>query len=220
MSVYLHDWSSQEDMIRDFNITAEDLANAEILVASYSYEDYSGSAYVLFRRNGHLYEVHGSHCSCYGLSEYGTTQWQPEETTAEAILHRLNEGTWGKESEIADHIRKALSPMTTRVTVPLVVSFNLLNDDNLDNLLDRLTDSIQVEMTFVRKPVVEIEPQGLTFEHKVDHEAILDKLNTRIGSHATALLLENTDTHALPDIIASLTGITIQEAALFVENRK
>ncbi len=114
-AVYLHDWaeSGQAGMLEDFGIGEDALNGAEVLVASYTYEDYSGDAYVLFARDGKLWEVHGGHCSCYGLSEqdyYGdaTTQWQPEETTAEAVLARLT-GSWGEEGKVADHVRAALA---------------------------------------------------------------------------------------------------------------
>jgi len=60
------------------------LDGAEVLFASYENEDYSGSSFVLFRKGGTLYEVHGSHCSCYGLEG----QWEPETTTLEALRHR------------------------------------------------------------------------------------------------------------------------------------
>ena len=62
--------------------------DVEWLFADYSYENYSGSAFVLFRKDGKLYEVNGSHCSCYGLE----TQWDPEETTKAALTHRLLQG--------------------------------------------------------------------------------------------------------------------------------
>lgn len=41
--------------------------------------------WVVFRKEDKLYEVHGSHCSCYGLEG----QWSPEETSFEALLDRL-----------------------------------------------------------------------------------------------------------------------------------
>lgn len=113
---YLNDWaeSGREGMLADFGIGEDALAGAEVLVASYTYEDYSGDAYVLFKRDGKLWEVHGSHCSCYGLSESDycgdyTTQWQPEETTREAVLHRLDNGVWGEEGKVADVVRTALA---------------------------------------------------------------------------------------------------------------
>jgi hypothetical protein len=112
-SLFLHDWSEGGGNYKgsgltglkaDFQIDDAALEGVEVLVASYTYEDYSGSAYVLFEKNGHLFEVHGSHCSCYGLED----QWEPEAVTREAILRRLK-GSWGEEGRIKDHIREALA---------------------------------------------------------------------------------------------------------------
>jgi hypothetical protein len=110
--VYLGNWAENgfAAMVSDFTPTTWDYdANAyrvvgepvidpalepSILVAAYTYEDYSGSALVVFEQaDGTLAEVNGSHCSCYGLSEAdytgtATSQWQPEPTTAAAILMR------------------------------------------------------------------------------------------------------------------------------------
>lgn len=82
-------------MIEDFNIDPSQLDQYEVLIAAYSYENYSGSAFVLLRNinTDLLYEVNGGHCSCHGLescnySNAGDTQWDPEETTLEAIAMR------------------------------------------------------------------------------------------------------------------------------------
>ncbi|MDX0007791.1 hypothetical protein GOB40_13720 [Sinorhizobium meliloti] len=96
MSVYLNDWASDHNyngtglvgLKADFDIKDETLDGAEILLASYTYADYSGEAFVLFRKDGKLFEVNGSHCSCYGLEG----QWEPEETSVEALRHRLTGG--------------------------------------------------------------------------------------------------------------------------------
>lgn len=99
--MFLNDWkeSGIDGMREDFGLKESDLDGVEVLLASYTYEDYYGSAFVLFRKDGRLFEVNGSHCSCYGLSERsycvdGQTQWQPEETTVEALLHRLEHDTY------------------------------------------------------------------------------------------------------------------------------
>lgn len=104
--MFLHDWKETglDGMRDDFGISDEDLAGVEVLLATYTYEDYSGDAFVLFLRDGKLYEVNGSHCSCYGLSESNysgdtTTQWQPEETTVAALWMRMAKGHLGKEDE-------------------------------------------------------------------------------------------------------------------------
>ncbi len=113
--MFLNDWkdSGLEGMKADFGIDDAALEGATVLLASYTYEDYSGDAFVLFERGGKFYEVNGSHCSCYGLSESSysgdtTTQWQPEETTVEALRHRLEKGHVG---EIADALRQVLDTL-------------------------------------------------------------------------------------------------------------
>src|SRR5690348_9460374 len=56
----------------------------EIIYASYEHEGYEGYAFVLWERNGKLYETSGSHCSCYGLEG----QFGEEETSWEALAMR------------------------------------------------------------------------------------------------------------------------------------
>ena len=86
-------FESQEDMIREFAISAEQLVGVEILYACYEPGDYSGSVHVIFRKEGKMYEVNGSHCSCYGLED----QWVPEETSVAALLFRPNVAEVAKE---------------------------------------------------------------------------------------------------------------------------
>lgn len=97
----------------DFELTDADLENIEILLAFYTYEDYSGDAFILFRKDKNLFEVNGGHCSCYGLEG----QWEPEETTIESLEHRLDEGElgidtwWGNEpqNKFADELREIIA---------------------------------------------------------------------------------------------------------------
>lgn len=70
-------FDDEADVKAKFNAPAVD----GILAAIYGQESYEGSAFVLFVRDGKLYEVHGSHCSCHGLED----QWTEEETTVEAL---------------------------------------------------------------------------------------------------------------------------------------
>jgi hypothetical protein len=88
------DFSRLEDVTGDsgFGLAAKDraLPGCEILYAYYEYENWSGSAWVLYRdADGQLHEVHGSHCSCNGLEE----QWTPEATTVEELRYRFKNGT-------------------------------------------------------------------------------------------------------------------------------
>lgn len=83
MAIFLHDWAGQdsETVFDAFGVSKEVSAGVDIILASYTYEDYSGDAYVLFRKDNELYEVTGSHCSCYGLED----QWRPDKVTLEDI---------------------------------------------------------------------------------------------------------------------------------------
>lgn len=114
MAKFLHDWgeknwqgvSGLEAMKYDFSITDKELEGVEILLASYTYEDYSGNAFVLFKRDEEYFEVNGSHCSCYGLED----QWEPEKVSVKEMYHRLTKGTFGR-GEFAEelyHIVKEL----------------------------------------------------------------------------------------------------------------
>ena len=91
---YFNLWDNAEDIIKDFSGTRWSyeenkkdpivLLDEEVLFASYVDRDYSGDAFVLFRRDGKFYEASGGHCSCSGLEG----QWSPEETTTEALKAR------------------------------------------------------------------------------------------------------------------------------------
>lgn len=71
-----------------WEVPADFPTEEQILFASYGGASYEGDAFVLFERDGKLYEVHGSHCSCYGLEG----QWEPEETTWAALDLRPRNG--------------------------------------------------------------------------------------------------------------------------------
>lgn len=90
---FLNDWKkptpeeSIDALAEDFKLRPKDLRGVTILLASYTYECYEGEAFVLFEKNGKLYEVYGSHCSCYGLED----QWKPAKISAEELRTRLND---------------------------------------------------------------------------------------------------------------------------------
>jgi hypothetical protein len=85
--MFYNDWSESgiEGLMCDFRISESEMDGVTIIYATYTYEDYSGSAYVLFVKHGKYYEVHGSHCSCMGLEE----QWDPEECTYVELAEML-----------------------------------------------------------------------------------------------------------------------------------
>lgn len=115
-SLFLHDWEAEnwegktglEALKKDFDLLDVDLEGVDILLASYTYEDYDGTAFVLFLKDGKLFEVHGSHCSCYGLEG----QWDPEETTVEALRKTLEGERWAHR---LDQYRAELADIVNRV---------------------------------------------------------------------------------------------------------
>ena len=84
--------SKFEGMMEDFEEDSEKWKDIEVIYAIYSYGCYEGDAFVLFKRDGKLYEVNAGHCSCYGLER----QWEPEETSIEELRHRMDKGQLGR----------------------------------------------------------------------------------------------------------------------------
>lgn len=82
----LDGFNDVEDLFDQFNTPHNEREGVKIIAAYYSYE---GIAWVLFDKDGELYEVNGAHCSCYGLED----QWSPENVPIEALRHRIQEGT-------------------------------------------------------------------------------------------------------------------------------
>jgi len=94
--MFLNNWSNIEEMKKDFfEIYNGELEGINILLASYGTPHREGHAFVLFEKDGYLYEVNGTHCSCMGLEE----QWLPEKTSIEALMYRLNKGNLGADEE-------------------------------------------------------------------------------------------------------------------------
>jgi hypothetical protein len=82
MIPYLMGFSDADDVAYNFGTLLEE--NITIIAAYYCYEDYSGYALVVFEQDGILWEVNGSHCSCYGLEG----QWSPEKLLLEEFMQR------------------------------------------------------------------------------------------------------------------------------------
>lgn len=92
--IFIGEFKDENDIIESFILRGEDLENANILFAYYEYIDsYNAESFVLFEKDEKLYEVNASHCSCYGLEG----QWEPEETTIEELLYRLDGWKWYAE---------------------------------------------------------------------------------------------------------------------------
>ena len=83
-------FDNKADICRQFDVEETTLEGCTILFAAYDGE-YECEALVVYRHKRKLYEVNGNHCSCYGLEG----QWEPEETSVEALRHRIEKGTLG-----------------------------------------------------------------------------------------------------------------------------
>lgn len=75
-------WKTRKKQIMN---AVKEWKDIKILFAAYTYENYSGSAFVLFVKNGTLYEVNGGHCSCNGLEG----QWEPEKVNLKELNNRM-----------------------------------------------------------------------------------------------------------------------------------
>ena len=83
--IYLGMWDEEggrQSVFDSFMIPAD--STIEIIVACYGVDGYDGYAMVVFFQDDKLYEVHGSHCSCYGLED----QWRPEPVVVRELLNR------------------------------------------------------------------------------------------------------------------------------------
>ena len=116
--MFLNNWSNFEEMKREFwpgytpeSVYKDELDGVEILLASYGTPSCEGHAFVLFVRDGKLYEVNASHCSCYGLEE----QWAPEETEKCFLQYRMTKGSFGTgkydENPFATELKQILDNM-------------------------------------------------------------------------------------------------------------
>ncbi len=94
-------FGDKEDICREFQIA--DFSGV-VIHACYEYEDYSGSAGVVFVDDGLIYTVSGSHCSCYGLEE----QWDPCEMPL-AALRRIEKDGWGNYATACTEAVKAIN---------------------------------------------------------------------------------------------------------------
>jgi hypothetical protein len=104
---YFGNWTSREDVMKEFEIEQSEQekfpSDDDILIAAYETPPYEGQACVIYKEGDKLYEVCGSHCSCYGLEG----QWTPEETTKEALaIRNLDTGPYGYGADYAERYKE------------------------------------------------------------------------------------------------------------------
>jgi hypothetical protein len=107
MSIYLHEFENEQHILGSFEIEKESLDGFEVLLASYYIEGFNGSAFVLLKKDGQLFEVNGNHCSCFDLEG----QWELEETSKEALLHRMEKGRLFWPEGMTDELLKILKEL-------------------------------------------------------------------------------------------------------------
>lgn len=81
-----HDFTDANSVFDTYAAPVEWREGVTFIYADYETYDYEGHSFVVFMKNGKLYEVNGSHCSCNGLEDC----WQPEETSFAALMFRPN----------------------------------------------------------------------------------------------------------------------------------
>ena len=87
-----------------------------VLLACYTQECYDGDAFVLFLRDGKLFEVNAYHCSCYGFEG----QWEPELTTAQDLRFRLSKGTLGTSYNDQDVFASKLATILNTLEAEII----------------------------------------------------------------------------------------------------
>lgn len=105
----INDWEGGDiaTVLADFEADSTSLDACTLLIGSYSYESYEGSAFVLFEKDGKLFEVNGGHCSCYGLEG----QWDPEETTIASLRKRFEKETRWSDPGLSAAVNEVLDTL-------------------------------------------------------------------------------------------------------------
>lgn len=103
--MYLTIFKSLADVIAQYEAPADALDGATVHLAWYGYGSYEGSSFVLYEKDGKLFEVNGNHCSGYGLEG----QWEPEQTTWEALKVRRLDGSFKGAWEAREVLAKLIN---------------------------------------------------------------------------------------------------------------
>jgi hypothetical protein len=103
MREYHNNFSNWADVFNAFEKPCPEKEPRHVF-ASYSYEDYTGSALVIVSNGRKFDVVEGAHCSCYGLEG----QWAPTTHTRREIRKML-EATDGLFHEYRASIEKLIT---------------------------------------------------------------------------------------------------------------
>jgi hypothetical protein len=105
MSNYFENFKEVSDVIEQYQAPADALEGATVHLAWYGYGSYCGDSLVIFEKDGKLFEVNGSHCSCSGLEG----QWEPEETSWAALSKRDLSGECDGSKDATEYLQKIVS---------------------------------------------------------------------------------------------------------------
>lgn len=103
--MFFGDFKNKQDVCNEFRI---DNFDGTVIFAAYEYEDYSGSAEVIYIHEGKFYMVQGAHCSCYGLED----QWEPIEMPLDGLRRIVGDGS-GMLSKFRVGLLEALEMVET-----------------------------------------------------------------------------------------------------------
>lgn len=152
--IYLDRFDNKADVEGCFGITlAED---QHILFAQYVDESYSGKAWVIYYDSTQkkLYEVHGSHCSCYGLEG----QFDMEETSKEDLLERISRG--GQSDYDTGSVKEAIQSWSNLIMSKKPTDkLYLIDNFDFDNLPtpDDIKNSISIQQVLQSNEIIENE---------------------------------------------------------------
>lgn len=102
MGKYISEFKNKTSIVEQYRAPKDALRGAVVHLAWYGYGSYEGSSLVIFEKDGKLYEVNGSHCSCYGLEG----QWEPEETNWKALEMREFYGGYDGSGDATKLLKK------------------------------------------------------------------------------------------------------------------
>lgn len=122
--MFYGEFNCAEDVFSNFNVSDDERKDVKFLYASYETPDYEGYAGVVFLKDGKIYSVYGSHCSCYGLEG----QWDPTEVSLAEMKHYNDNGVSPYGVDFASAYKSILALLDN-------VDTSVLTDDQIVMLL-------------------------------------------------------------------------------------
>lgn len=116
MGIYHENFNKWKDVQEAYSMEMK--KPEQVLLAYYSYEDYSGSSYVIYREGDKYYFNYGGHCSCHGLED----QWDPTEfNSKEEFVAYMEKTKYYDAKDLLEKLVKRLKKkpkVTQNDTVP------------------------------------------------------------------------------------------------------